>query len=256
MSIRKSTPANLVGTPTPALNKQLFDANIWAYGYDVLVEKAIECPCRKEGENSNVSSCQNCGGLGWAFINPVQTKAIITSINQETKYKQWSQELLGNISATLRDLDNASFMDRITLIGEKTTFSEVRKVRTTSTSQLFIFVSYEIEEIEDIFIFKDPTLPLIRLSADSYTINSGNRFVIDLDTTALADSANSSISVRYKHKVQYNILDIPHILRSTMDLNNLGQIVKQKMPNQYIARLAHYVLRPDYNGLGIIDNAY
>jgi hypothetical protein len=256
MSIVKAASPNMSKSLDAPLVKGLFDEKIWQYGYDVLIDKAIECPCRTEGDNSNLSDCQNCGGTGWAFINPLQTKALITSINQDTKYKQWSQELIGNISVSLLQMDNASFMDRITMMNEMATFSEVRKVKVTETGAKFIFTSYQIEEIEDIFIFESSSTKLVRLSSTDYSIKTLNNFVIEFGATALDDSSNNSISVRYKHKVQYNILDQPHILRSSNDKNNLGQVIKIKLPNQYIARLAHYVLKPNFAGDGILNNTY
>lgn len=256
MTIRKSAPTNLVGTPTPTLNKPLFDANVWAYGYDVVVEKAIECPCRQDGSNSNQVNCQNCGGMGWVFINPTRTKAIITSINQDTKYKAWSQELIGNISTTFRDIDQASFMDRITLENESTIYSEVRTIRTSGMGQKFVFLAYKIDTIEDVFLFNGESQPLIRIPSTSYSVNPNNEYILNIDTAAISGSTNGSISVRYRHRVQYNILDIPHVVRSAPDLNNLGQLKKQKMPLQYIARLSHYVLRPNFNNTNIIDNSY
>lgn len=256
MSIVQAAKPNMSKSMDGPLVKELFDEKIWQYGYEVIVDKAIECPCRIEGDNSNLSDCQNCGGTGWAFINPLQTKALITSINQDTKYKQWSQELIGNISVTLREIDLAAFMDRITMMNEVATFSEVRKVKQTETGVNFIFTSYQIESIEDIFIFDTSSTKLIRLSPTDYTIKTLNSFVIEFGDSSLDDSSNHSISIRYKHKVQYNILDQPHILRSSNDKNNMGQVIKVKLPNQYIARLAHYVLKPNFAGDGILDNTY
>lgn len=255
-SIRQSPATNLVGTPTPTLKKDLFDGNIWGYGYEVLVDKAIECPCKQSGKNSNQINCQNCRGTGWVFINPVKTKAIITSINQDTKYKPWSQELIGNISITFRDIDNVAFMDRITLIDESTIFSQICPIRTATDATKFIFAAYGIESIEDIFVFAGESSPLVKLTSDKYSISTDNPFVVEFTTNALSSSINNSVSIRYKHKIQYNILDMPHVVRSSPDLNNLGQLKKQKLPTQYIARLSHYVVQPNYDGSGIIDNSY
>ena len=255
MTIRKSAPPNLVGLPSPEFKKELFDASIWQKGYDCNVSKAIECPCRGGNENQALPSCQNCGGIGWVFINKTETKALITGVNRDTKYKQWSQEIIGNVSITLRDIEQAGFMDRITLTDEKAIFSEIREIRT-SNEQNFIFLSYEIEEIEDIFVFVADNQKLIRLDSGEYSINPNNKYSLILEDSVLNSSTNNNISVRYKHKVQYHILDIPHVIRSSNVTNNLGQIEKVKMPNNYVARLAHYVVRPLVDGTGIINNDY
>lgn len=254
-SIRTTAPPNLTGLPNVDFDKDLFESAIWQKGYDVAVSKAIECPCRGGNENKALPNCQNCGGIGWVFINPVKTKALITGINRDTKYKPWSQELLGSASMTLRDIDVAGFMDRVTVDNETEIFSEVKKVRK-SVDKTFIFLSYEIQDIEDVFIFQGSDKTLIRLAEGDYEINPLNKYSLLIDNTVLALATNDSISVRYKHYVQYHILDIPHALRSSNITNKLGQLEKRKMPNQYIVRLAHYVLKPKADGTGVLDNTY
>jgi len=254
-NIRQSPAPNLQGIPNPEFDKSLFDSSIWQKGYDCYVEKAIECPCRGGNENKPLSSCQNCGGVGWVFINKTKTKALITGVNKDTKYKAWSQELIGNVSMTLRDIEQAGFMDRVSLLNETAIFSEVRKfIKETATS--FVFMCYEVEQIEDVFIFESSSKKLIKLDSSEYEIDSTNPYLLIIGNSSLAKSSNSTVSVRYKHKVQYNILDIPHVIRSSNGLNAFGQIEKMKLPNNYLARLAHYVLRPNYESNNIIDNSY
>lgn len=255
MSIVQQTPPNLNGIPNPEFREELFDASIWQKGYDCLVHKAIECPCKTTGDNSNLPTCSNCGGTGWVYINPTQTKALITSINKDTKYKSWSLELVGTMSVTLRDIERASFMDRITFINETGIFSEVKTAYTVDTDT-FVFLSYEASSIEDIFIFTGQANKLTRVDPSKYYIKSDNRAVVVFTTGALTGSTNNSISVRYKNLVQYNILDIPHLIRSSNITNTLGQIEKITLPNQYIARLAHYVRGLKFDGTGIQDNSY
>lgn len=260
MSIRKSPPANLIGLPNPEFEKNLFDAALWQKGYDCHVDKSIECPCRGGNENKPLPSCQNCGGVGWVFINPIQTKVLITGVNRDTKYKQWSQELIGNVSVSLRDIEQSGFMDRITILNETAIFSEVRKIRQVEVTPLsflnFIFLSYEVKNIEDIFVFKADNQKLIRLNSEQWIVNPNNPYSIVFTDDVLTQSSNLTVSVRYKHNVQYHILDIPHVIRSSNITNGFGQLEKVRLPNQYMARLAHYVLRPDFDGDGIIDNSY
>ena len=111
---------NLIGQPSVEFRKNDFDAAIWNKGYDVIVEQAIRCPHNYK-DNQAITTCQNCLGLGWVFVNPKQTKAIITSINTETKEKQWSEEKLGTIQVTTRDVDRFGNMERITLKNDSVT---------------------------------------------------------------------------------------------------------------------------------------
>lgn len=255
MSIIQQTPPNLAGVPNPEFETQLLDAAIWQKGYDCLIHKAIECPCRTHGENSNLPTCSNCGGTGWVYINPIETKALVTSINKDTKYKSWSQELIGTMSVSLMNVEKASFMDRITFIKETGIFSEVKTAYTADTDT-FIFLSYEAELVEDIFIFTGQGNKLTRVDPTKYYIKTDNNAVVVFLSGALTGSTNNSISVRYRNKVQYNILDIPHMIRSSNITNERGQLEKVLLPNQYIARLAHYVRGLKFDGTGIQDNSY
>lgn len=252
--VQSGAPAN-IGIKNPPLKKELFDEKTWAYGYDCLVYKAIECPCNTEGENTHLPTCLNCGGLGWTFINPLQTKALITSINSNTKYKEWSKEMLGTFSMTLRDVDTASFMDRVMLLTEQSSFTETRKVRDNDGSK-FIYLSYPIVEVEDVFIFVAANQPLVRLSSSDYSISATNNLILNINSTAISSSVNQNISIRYKHNVQYNILDIPHLLRSSNKLNSMGQLEKVTLPRQYVVRYSHFVLGNNFSGGIQIDNTY
>lgn len=130
MSIRQSTPPNLIGQPDNKLfRKNDFDSLIWLKGYSVIIEQAIACPCRGKS-GSALPTCQNCLGLGWVFVNPVETKALITSINVNTKFKEWSPELTGTVQITVRDEDRLSFFDKVTFKTRTSILSEVKPVQT------------------------------------------------------------------------------------------------------------------------------
>ena len=58
--------------------------------------------------------------------------------------------MLGTFSMTLRDVDTASFMDRVMLLTEQSSFTETRKVRDNNGTK-FIYLSYPIVEVEDVF---------------------------------------------------------------------------------------------------------
>lgn len=66
-----------------------------------------------------------------------------------------------------------------------------------------------------------------------------------------------TISVRYKHKLQYSVLDVPHANRNSYKKNNLGREELQKLPVHAIARLTHYVVdSQNFAGDKIFDNSY
>ena len=256
MNIRQATPPNLIGQPRIDLNKNNFDALIWSKGYPVIVYQAIECPCK--GTTNPQSSCQNCLGLGWVFINPVETRGIMSSINVNTQYKYWSPEMKGSVSVTLRDVERLSFMDKLVLKDKYSTMSEVRPVRTIS-GQKFIFTSYPVVDINTIFLFKSVSDPLIRLQAGEFTVSTDNPYVVKLNITqTLPIDFNNVAAIDYKHLLQYNVVDLPHDLRSSVKMDVNGKKQDFDLPIQSIAQKSHYITgdSPKYDGTGIKNNDY
>lgn len=257
MTIRQATPPNLTGVPRTSFVKNNFDSSVWSFGYDVLLYDAIECPCKQSG-STNLSTCQNCLGLGWVFINPIQTKAIITALNKDTTYKYWSPEFKGTIAVTLRDTERLSFMDKIVLKGNTSVLSEVRPVQDTGT-QKFIFTSYPVNSINSIFIFNGDSSPLLRLTSADYSISPDNPYVVKLSSgITYPTSFNGVVSIDYNHNVQYNVVDIPHDIRMSTKIDANGKNQKLELPIQAIAQKSHYINgdSPKYDGTGIQDNSF
>ena len=255
MSIRTATKPNLIGTPNlPLFQNDRFESAIWLKGADVILESAIECPCKGK-TGSPLVTCQNCLGLGWVFLNPLATKAIVSSVNYKTKYSQWSPELTGTISITVRDQERFSFMDKVTFASRTSILSEVRPVIDTGT-QKFIFCSYNVRKIKSIYIFNSDATKLLKLSSDKYTIKSDNSMVVQLNSVSYPTPFNGVVSIEYEHAVAYHIIDIPHDVRSTFLVNSKGQNEEVNLPLQGIARRAHLVFgqSTNYAGTNLLDN--
>lgn len=260
-NIRQQAPPAFNGQPQASFVKNDFDNLLFDKGYNVIVYDAVECPCKMQG-STNLSGCQNCLGLGWVFINPIETKAIITSINKDTKYKFWSPEFKGTVAATLRDINKLSFMDKIILKDRYSVMSEVRPVRSVvvgGMTQKFVFTSYPITNVNHVFLYVDETHPLVRLTPDQYTISTDNPYVLKLSSSITYPTGfNGVISVDYDHRIQYNVVDIPHDVRTTTYVNENGQNKMQEMPVSAVLQKSQYVTgdSPIYDGLGLIDNSY
>lgn len=257
MTARTATPPSLIGQPDIGLfRKDDFSAAIWAKGYDVTLEQSISCPC-KGISGAPKTDCQNCLGYGIVFINPLRTKVLVSSINRETKYQHWSPELIGTISVTARDEERFSVMDRITFNTRTSILSEVRKMRYTSTLLPFIFCSYKVTTIKNIFVFSTSSAKLIRLSSNDYTVNPDNKICVNFDENIdLPEGFNGVVSIEYEHEVTYNVVDLPHDFRSTFLTNERGQNVEYNMPVQAIARRSHIVFGEpsNYTGDNLLNN--
>jgi len=227
-----------------------FDVLVDNKGYDIIWERAIKCPCSKN-TGTHLSTCKNCQGGGWVYINPLQIKAVAQSINKTTKFKEWSIEMLGTASFTVKSQYQLGFMDKITLINSISPFSEVRMVNRFQ-DRLIANLVYPPLLIVDIFKFDKPEEPLILLDENSYQIH-GN-FIEFAHNSVQPDDC---IAVSYKHKVQYNILDLNHDVRNTIILDNQSRETDINLPISAIGRRRHNI--PDtlnFVGDNIIDNSY
>jgi len=254
--ITPSSPPFNTLTPQVYFQKNDFDVLIWTHGYNVIIEKALCCPCKSKG-GDNLSNCKNCGGSGWIFINPVQTKAILSSQNQTTAFKDWSEVNMGNVNITVRDIDKLSFMDRITALDGESLYSQTAYPKIYQ-GILFAFLDYTPKAIQEVFMFRSSTEKLILLSNGSdYTI-SGEKIILDTKFILNGEPVlnDMTLSLRYVHAPQYYVIDLKRDVITTPTAESKGNKFTQ-MPISAQGRRAHYVLdRQNYNGDLIYDNSY
>ena len=257
MTIRTQTPPDLTGQPKASFSPVAFDALIFQQGYRVLHEEARICPCRSRESGSPLSTCQNCRGFGLVFINPVETRAIISGINKKTKYgEEWSEASIGTISTTLMNVNKLAENDRITFLEVVSKRSETLRVRNVG-GQKFVFLTYKPVEILDVFYFEGSTVPLVKVYEADYELSDSNEYVVMLNFVAPAEF-NNTVVVTYNCNPGYHVIDLPHDLRAGTAINPSGQVVKIDLPVQAILRKAHLVLGlSDYEGgISILDNSY
>ena len=243
-NIRTQTPPNLSGVPVAnVFNRANFNSVLWENGYDVQLESAVACPCQTGGTPHPM--CSNCMGTGWVFVNPINTRAFLSSINNSTKYKDWSTELVGTIAATFMNTNRFSFMDKITLLKNYGFNSESLRLRTATIGGVvkhFVFTTYNMNVVDSVFLFNTDSAPLIKLTSADYSINVDNPFVLDISSTAIPSGYSNPISISYSHNISYNIVDIPHDMRLTYEIDQNGKRTMQDMPIQCIARKSYYEL--------------
>lgn len=256
--IKDAPQQNLYGQPQVQFRPTDFDAAIWSHGYDIICEKAIRCPCQGNS-GAPLPNCQNCHGFGYVFINPVRTKALITGLNRSTQYVQWNPELMGTAAITVRDCDkeSLSYFDRVTVEDEYAQFTEMVVARQMAEDTVGVFLSYAPLEngIVAVYIFKDSYSPLIKLSQSVYSIAENNPYCLVFRKGNVPEGAG--VSVLYRHRVEYHVVDLPHEIRASLGKDKLsGRYEILKMPIQAIGRRTHLIdmQRPNFDGTGIILN--
>lgn len=254
-SIKKSIKQPRTGSgqlPIVDFNKDDFTTFIEKKGYNCYIEKALPCPCRaSNAAHQPLSSCKNCGGSGWIYINRTETKVLITSMNQQNKISEWSLEKLGMANMSFKDVDKIADNDRVTVIEVETYYSEtlLSKYSELNDKEVeFAILSYPCKTVEFVFLYNNDTT--------KHTLLVENKDFIVLDniltfTDKWSSSVNfgtqgnkigKAISIRYKHQPVYHIVDITRDSMVTdifVEVEN-GQKPFQ-MPIHAVGRRAHYL---------------
>ena len=249
-------PAN-TALPTVEFIKNDFERLIWNRGYDVIHEQALRCPCK--GANTNQqSNCKNCGGSGWTFINAVETRMVIHSMNLDTKYKEWSEVSVGTASITCLDRENLSFMDRITVKDSRTIFTEALFLKQIP-GNLFFYTVYDIIEIQYIAVFDTVNTKYENIFYNTDFTYTRNKIILNSAkwSSLIPTDGDLSITIRYVHNGQYHIIDLP---RDTMESFTKITGFEKKEPNQLpihaVGRRSHYVLDAEnFAGNRVLDNS-
>lgn len=254
-SITQDAP-DISALPAVDFNKDDFETLLLQKGYNILLEKAIKCPCRGDSSAAHqpLSNCDNCGGSGWIFINRTKTKMVLMSMSHQTKYSEWSEQKLGTVSISARDIDRLGEMDRLTVLDGETTFTEVIHPKDFEGT-LFCFTAYEIITLQFAFLFKDAKTKLTVLHEGIDFTLENSKLILDKKYKRDLDINGKSIGLRYIHRPVYHVLDLVRDVMVT-DIEGEGGRKPIQMPIHAMGRRAHYI--PDLEnleGARVFDNS-
>lgn len=258
---KRSIITNLVTayqTPPAAINPRVgwdvnrFETLIQTQGYDALIDRALRCPCCDKATGQAMSTCKNCGGRGWFFVDRTETRLLAQHMDSKKRYDEWSQVNRGTASITTRGIDKLGFMDRIILTQLEEWFSETLHP-VLFDGQLIAYPIYEPLEITNVFLFASDVAPLVPLSADMYSV-VGNKIVfsenvvnlVDLESLDIKDvnEIPLHITIRYSHYPVYHVIDMNRELMRVREGKLCGQGYDEylrQMPINVLARKAHYI---------------
>lgn len=252
-----SGSTNVVG-PRADLVQSDFDNLIFQKGRPVLFEKALQCPCKSPSTNQQ-SNCKNCGGGGWIFINPVETRMVVQGVAIVNDIKGWSEESRGTINISCKSSEQLTYMDRVSLIDTHAIYNEVvfLKSAISDPTKYFSYVSYKVKEILYVGIFKSVDEPIIRLNSSDFILQNNivkiNKSIIN--ALGIQD-AELSITIKYIHPPTYHILELKREAMESFILTGGGER-QQRFPISAVGKRTHYML--DSENLtknGILDNNY
>jgi len=251
--ILNRTPANINGKARVDLRDQDFDALIENKGYSVIHEKALKCPCKSKGDPGNLSSCKNCGGTGWIFVNPIRTKMVVQQMNISKKYEQEGDLSFGTAHVTPRSVDKLSRMDRITLENAETETSEVINFKYQS-GETFAYCSFPIKTIYYLGLFDsdDREIKRLTLGEDFNFINN----TVKIINQSILVNENTSASIRYLHAPQYHVVQLGRDAMEQSIKKGRSETLKD-FPQSALVRRADYLW--DVENLikdTLIDNSF
>jgi len=251
-TIIQQTPASTVGKARVDFDLSNFDAAIQQKGYEIIKESAFKCACNNRSNQSPQTNCQNCGGIGYVFINSTNTRVIMHSMNNNTDQKDWTEAKIGTVSVTTREVDKLAFMDKITVLDGSTTYQE-RLYPSTVDGSTYAYSLYPIIEVEAMFLFVNTSTRLTKLEA-------GTDYTISNNVVTFVDGSldGSTITIRYRHRPVYYVIDIPRdTMSSPVRSKSTGKNEDLIFPIHAIARRSHYVLdEENLAGTRLLDNSY
>jgi hypothetical protein len=255
----KTPPAST--TPRVGWDVDRFETLIQTQGYDALIDRAYRCPCADKTSGQALSTCRNCLGRGWFFIDRTETRVIAQHMDSKRQYLEWSEVNRGTASITTKGIDKLGFMDRIILTQLEEFYSEILRP-VVYNDQLISYPVYEPLKIYSMFLFSSDTTKLIPLDSSMYSVDK-NAIIFSNELVNLVNPSSFNvtempiaITIRYSHYPVYHVIDVNRELMKVREgkLCSLSDSELRQMPINVTARKAHFIFDAQRWGNEALDN--
>ena len=238
-------------SPNVGWDVNKFETLIQTQGYDAFIDRALRCPCVDKATGQALSTCKNCLGRGWFFVDRTETRLIAQHMDSKKRYENWSEVNRGTASITTKGIDKLGFMDKIILTQLEEFYSEIIRP-IYFQGEIIAYPVYEPLKVTDMFLFSSDNEKLINIKEDEYVID-GNKIVFDLgiqDKISIDDmnvknksEIPISISIRYSHFPVYHVIDVNRELMKVRESRfcSYNDEKLRQMPINVLARKAHYL---------------
>lgn len=257
--IYKTPPTD--GLPKVGWDVDRFERLIYQQGYDVDIDRALVCPCRDKTSGSALSTCKNCLGRGWFFVDRTQTRIIGQSMDNKRRHEKWTSADTGIGRFTSRAIDKLNYMDRIILKELEAFRAELLRPHVDDEGELIAYPIYEPINVTNIFLFIGDATKLLPIPDSMYQVD-GNLIRFDkslLEEVPVTDLNQSepqlSISIRYNYHPVYHVLEANReLMKVRAAANCYTDEQLRSMPINVIARKAHYMFGAQEWGNELFDN--
>lgn len=233
--------SDTIDVSVPRLDANDFNSQIANYGYNVLLEKSVKCPCRAEGSLSARGTCISCNGFGFVYLDKISTRAIVQSLNKPFEIQNWTEASKGLVQITARYSDRISLFDRITLTDVSTIFTQHLDF-FEQNGKYVAFCTYKPLEIEKLLMFESEDRPLIELQQADYSVSGAKITLSKPKIVQKALELGLRFSIRYSCNPQYMVFDIPRDMMMGNFMNCSSDFTTQDFPIKAMGRQLHALL--------------
>ena len=258
-AVVSQTPPS-TGLPKVGWDVEKFNGLIYNHGYEAQLEHAMRCPCVDKATGQALSTCKNCLGRGWLFINKQETRVVSQGMNNVKRDTQTGEVNRGIARITVRAIDRIGFMDRIMLTELEAYYTEIVRPQMYD-GKLIAYPVYEPIEITDAFLYISDNQKLRPLEEGQYKVE-GNRIEFDENIMNFVDvtdmnqvSPELSVTIRYSYHPVYHVIDGN---RELMRVSERGCRYSDEklaqMPINVLAKKAHYIFDAQRYDAELYDN--
>lgn len=245
-----------LGTQRVDFKKDDFDILVHQKGLELTHEITVKCSCIREINGNAKLTCIDCGGSGYIFIDPCTLRGVIQAIGFNPKKMQYSEVNLGTALLTMRYTERLGWMDRFTIKDGETIFMEntFPLVRTINGSpQMSSLLTYDPIKAVKVFMYVDDSTSQQELIEGTDFSLSGRKLILSDEIMGAAIAAGEQkkyISIRYRHRPQYLVMDVQRDIRNTRQIVAGGEEILNHMPVFCTLKKAHYILNDPGFGSG------
>lgn len=204
-------------------NDTQFDGLVKEYGYLILVEKHMVCPCVSQ-ENPDASpTCPICHGLHYTWRPYGVIQALVYNVKEGTMSLDMTKVSVGDKTITTRYVDKLSLNDRIRLIHTQEVYSERLDEEMDEQGNPSYVPYYDVAEFESAIDLEGNPIPLEAIRYDS----AADRIYVK--------HFRGPISFRYRYYPYFLISDLLHSNRQQWT-GEAGKGRLMQLPNQYFAK--------------------
>lgn len=207
----------------------LFDRIIQQKGFRVKWEQGMFCSCISEEAGQPSYNCPVCGGKGYIYVKPLETRVVVSSISGRKEQEKAGLEEKGSLYMTPLSLDNVGFRDRVTFLDFSMKFSEILIVKEGKSRTRY------------------PLLSVIYAHTLGIEYKEGIDFIYELETREVTwinpvIQEGDKISILYLNKPVYIAMNPIHELRGTYIMTNgKGEDYFVNLPKQYMIKREDFV---------------